>query len=167
MCEIPLQIGKGMHHTGIQLPVCDDRSGMAVGDQRHTAAGGLRANRGWTGAGVSIRRESEGEEEQQEKKNTRHNHLCDPVARPAGFEPATPSLEGSCSIRLSYGRPSPMLAAIHAERNCRSVDQLAGVHDPQGIERKLDRSHRRQIAGIPEAFQLGALHLPYPVLGGN
>ncbi len=26
------------------------------------------------------------------------------VARPAGIEPATPSLEGSCSIRLSYGR---------------------------------------------------------------
>src|SRR5688572_8874396 len=26
------------------------------------------------------------------------------VARPAGFEPATPSLEGSCSIQLSYGR---------------------------------------------------------------
>ena len=26
------------------------------------------------------------------------------VARPAGLEPATPSLEGSCSIPLSYGR---------------------------------------------------------------
>ena len=26
------------------------------------------------------------------------------VARPAGFEPATTSLEGSCSIQLSYGR---------------------------------------------------------------
>jgi hypothetical protein len=26
------------------------------------------------------------------------------VARPAGLEPATPSLEGSCSIQLSYGR---------------------------------------------------------------
>jgi hypothetical protein len=25
-------------------------------------------------------------------------------ARPAGIEPATPSLEGSCSVRLSYGR---------------------------------------------------------------
>ena len=26
------------------------------------------------------------------------------LARPAGLEPATPSLEGSCSIHLSYGR---------------------------------------------------------------
>lgn len=26
------------------------------------------------------------------------------MARPAGLEPATPSLEGTCSIRLSYGR---------------------------------------------------------------
>ena len=26
------------------------------------------------------------------------------MARPAGFEPATPCLEGTCSIQLSYGR---------------------------------------------------------------
>jgi site-specific DNA recombinase len=33
--------------------------------------------------------------------------ICDcneVMARPAGFEPAAPSLEGSCSIQLSYGR---------------------------------------------------------------
>src|SRR4051794_21416651 len=30
------------------------------------------------------------------------------VARPAGLEPATTSLEGSCSIQLSYGRPIPL-----------------------------------------------------------
>ena len=31
------------------------------------------------------------------------------LATPAGFEPATPSLEGWCSIRLSYG----VLTASH------------------------------------------------------
>ena len=30
-------------------------------------------------------------------------------ARPAGFEPATRCLEGSCSVRLSYGRPQTIV----------------------------------------------------------
>ncbi len=29
------------------------------------------------------------------------------VARPAGLEPATPGLEGRCSIQMSYGRTVP------------------------------------------------------------
>ncbi len=33
------------------------------------------------------------------------------LARPAGLEPATPSLEGSCSIQLNYGRALPMRIA--------------------------------------------------------
>ena len=34
------------------------------------------------------------------------------LARPAGFEPATRCLEGSCSVRLSYGRSNVI---VHGE----------------------------------------------------
>jgi hypothetical protein len=39
-------------------------------------------------------------------------------ARPAGFEPATRCLEGSCSVRLSYGRPKIIL---HGECHARAT----------------------------------------------
>jgi hypothetical protein len=45
------------------------------------------------------------------------------LARPAGFEPATPSLEGSCSIRLSYGRVGIALAGFAAAGNRARVAQ--------------------------------------------
>jgi hypothetical protein len=42
-------------------------------------------------------------------------------ARPAGFEPATGCLEGSCSVRLSYGRPEISVAGeYHASATCGS-----------------------------------------------
>jgi hypothetical protein len=39
------------------------------------------------------------------RKRTSNISIASELARPAGFEPATRCLEGSCSIRLSYGRP--------------------------------------------------------------
>jgi hypothetical protein len=37
----------------------------------------------------------------------------DYLVRPAGIEPATPGLEGRCSIRLSYGRVIVADAILH------------------------------------------------------
>src|ERR1039458_7099685 len=42
------------------------------------------------------------------------------LATPAGFEPATPSLEGWCSIRLSYG-------VLPSARFTRAADLLKGA----------------------------------------
>jgi hypothetical protein len=45
------------------------------------------------------------------------------LARPAGLEPATTSLEGTCSIQLSYGRPQSALAWIARAGNRDSVSR--------------------------------------------
>ena len=74
------------------------------------------------------------------------------LARPAGFEPATRCLEGSCSVRLSYGR---------SKRNCarrRSRDGYTKV----AVCRPLMPCHRktasRQSRGLPS--RRGYLTLP-------
>jgi hypothetical protein len=52
------------------------------------------------------------------------------IARPAGFEPATGCLEGSCSVRLSYGRPGISVAGEdHASATCGS--QCVATSAPQ------------------------------------
>ena len=49
------------------------------------------------------------------------------LARPAGFEPATSSLEGSCSIQLSYGR-----AQARSNGNCRAAEPRYAFADDVG-----------------------------------
>ena len=76
------------------------------------------------------------------------------LARPAGFEPATRCLEGSCSVRLSYGR---------SKRNCargRSRDGYMKV----AVCRPLTPCHlgKRQAASPPRTPQ--PPRLPHPAV---
>ena len=60
------------------------------------------------------------------------------MVRLAGLEPAAHSLEGCCSIRLSYRRMVPLVAHDHAER---VPDRMHGVmnHRERSKEQKIKR----------------------------
>ena len=53
------------------------------------------------------------------------------MATPAGFEPATPRLEGACSIQLSYGAPAPTSAKTTPKARQHAV---ANIYHRTGLD---------------------------------
>jgi hypothetical protein len=82
------------------------------------------------------------------------------VARPTGIEPATPGLEGRCSIRLSYGRVIRTLVppyaqaptALHLSRSTHSAPDLAGLRRYPQISLQTASHSTRKMVGV-EGFE--------------
>jgi hypothetical protein len=79
-------------------------------------------------------------------------------ARPAGFEPATGCLEGSCSVRLSYGRSEIIVAGeYHASATCRSQCVAPPTAaDSQVYEQSVGRYHFAGLSCIAGRGRTGA-----------
>ncbi len=69
------------------------------------------------------------------------------LARPAGLEPATPGLEGRCSIRLSYGRSIDPLCRFRFGRG-------GGIRTPDPL---LPKQLRYQTAPHPDRYGIRPL----------
>ena len=66
------------------------------------------------------------------------------LARPAGFEPATRCLEGSCSVRLSYGRSNVI---VYGE------DHATATRRSQCVGREAVPPRETLAASSPRTFQ--------------
>ena len=92
------------------------------------------------------------------------NKFAPTLARPAGLEPATPGLEGRCSIRLSYGRfvnsvtgrgggirtPDPLLP--------KQLRYQAALHPDKDYSRAMLRSSGQKVnAKMRKSWQLPPL----------
>ena len=62
------------------------------------------------------------------------SHRLNNLVCPAGIEPATPGLEGRCSIRLSYGRLSSRSARFATPQNPVFTPPLARQRQLVGVE---------------------------------
>src|SRR5262245_41034163 len=92
------------------------------------------------------------------------------MAERAGFEPAvrfwrTHAFQ-ACTFDRSVTSPFP---ASKTRRGfyLGPLQHLTGIHDPQRIERALDRAHDRHFHRRLVALDLLALVLPDPVLGAD
>src|SRR5437764_12976614 len=87
------------------------------------------------------------------------------LARPAGFEPATRCLEGSCSVRLSYGR-SKRNCARRRSRDGYTKVAVCGTLTPRHLgkrqavspERLPNRREYRTLPSAVEFLQVGQLN---------
>jgi hypothetical protein len=97
-------LGLSALFAGLVLPRGGIRFRSSGEDLRHGEVSSLMAPLGFVTA-ASVQTTSTKSSTLNDPARKRYGcKLLKTLARPAGLEPATPGLEGRCSIQLSYGR---------------------------------------------------------------